>query len=405
MLKKIVFIVILLVFAKPIYDVATEWLNQVEVESVLPATQPKVENSEELAVSLSVPQVNVELPKSVTNIEQLTDAFFYYFSRYETDFTIHYKGSTSDIENLLTRATKEAAGRDGYIGGHLGAREMKYEYGKMDATIHVTQDYLTNLAQEQVVDQTVANIISKVNPSTMTDFEKVKFVNDTIVKNTVYSEQTQASAHSAYAIAQEGKGVCQGYALLALKLLQSLGMDALYVTGDVYTGGHAWNLVNVDGQWYHLDTTWNDPVPDRGKGVRYTYFLANDTQMKQDHAWITADYPKATSNDYAFMHVVQDSYEKDSYVYYSNSQQNNTLYRLDMRTGENTALTKSRAQFITGEGDWLYFSNYSNGAYLAKIRLDGTEESVIYREEVKNLFIEDSMLYFTTADGLKKVDL
>ena len=64
-----------------------------------------------------------------------------------------------------------------------------------------------------------------------------------------------------------------------------------------------------------------------------------------------------------------------------------------------------RALFIVGEGDWLYFSNYSNGAYLAKIRLDGTELTTLYKEQVENLFIEEDMLYFTTADGLKKTEL
>ena len=66
------------------------------------------------------------------------------------------------------------------------------------------------------------------------------------------------------AVLKEHKGVCQGYALLALKMLRELGIETLYVVGEVNTGPHAWNLVKVDGEWYHLDTTWNDPVPDRG---------------------------------------------------------------------------------------------------------------------------------------------
>ncbi|MEK4227939.1 transglutaminase domain-containing protein [Solibacillus sp. FSL H8-0538] len=407
MLKKLAILVILFVFAKPIYDVAMKFINdKAYIEDVLPVTVPANEKNSSFDVTNPISTTQeAKLPKNVTSMEELTDAFFYYFSHFETDFTIHYKGSTSDIGNILTRATQEATARDGYIGGHLGAREMEYEYGKLDATIQVSQDYLTNAAQEQVVEQAVASIVASVKPATMTDFEKVKFVNDYIVKNTVYSEATVTSAHSAFTILQEQKGVCQGYALLALKLLQALGMEALYITGEVYTGGHAWNLVKVDGDWYHLDTTWNDPVPDRGQGVRYEYFLANDTQMKQDHAWVATDFPKATSNNYGFMHVVQDSYEKGGYVYYSNIQKDNVLYRLNMQTGENVRLTSSRALFITGYGDWLYFSNYSNGAYLAKIRLDGTEEQTLYREEVEGLFIEDGVLYFTTSDGLKKMEI
>ncbi len=93
----------------------------------------------------------------------------------------------------------------------------------------------------------------------MSDFEKAKAVNDYIVLNTTYSENTATSPHNPYAILKEGKGVCQAYALLTYRLLKAGGMDVRYVTG--YAGeDHAWNLVKVDGKWYHLDTTWNDPV-------------------------------------------------------------------------------------------------------------------------------------------------
>ena len=225
------------------------------------------------------------------------------------------------------------------------------------------------------------------------------------MKNTVYSEDSVASSHSAYAVAYEGKGVCQGYALFAQKLMQALGLESMYVVGEVYTGGHAWNLVKVDGEWYHVDMTWNDPVPDRGNGVRYDYFLLNDTDMREDHAWQEVDYPKAVSTKYRFMHVVQDSYEQGDYMYFSNIEDHNKLYKLHKMTGETQRVADVRALFIVGQGDWLYFSNYSNGAYLAKIRLDGTEQTTLYEEEVKNLFIEEDMLYFTTADGLKKTEL
>lgn len=409
MLKRLTFIVILLVFAKPAYDVATEYLDDfgalpnIKVESV---QQPEMEQpSAELIATDAQPGTTAELPKKIGSPEQLADAFYYYFSRFEESFTIEYKGSTADIENMLKSATEQGASRDTYIEGHLGAREIEYEYGKMHATINVSQEYLTNVSQEQVVDTKIAAIVATVDPSTMTDFEKVKFTNDYIVQNTAYSEDTVVSAHSACAVAQEGKAVCQGYALFALKLLRALDVKAMYVVGEVYTGGHAWNLVQVDGEWYHLDTTWNDPVPDRGKGVRYDYFLINDKDLRKDHTWIAEDYPKATSEKYRYMHVVQDSYEKGDYVYFSHSDQDNKLYRLNKKTGEASPLVDTRALFIVGHGDWLYFSNYSNGGYLSKIRLDGSEQSTLYREEVKNLFIEDDMLYFTAPDGMKKVEL
>ena len=406
MLKRITIFVILLVFAKPVYDLGMDYMETTKItvdEATLPVTTGQITMDAE--VTTTQPVQSVTLPEKVTSMEEMADAFFYYFSHFETNFTIEYQGSTADIKQILSRATEEATKRDTYIAGHLGNREIEYEYRRMDATIQVKQDYLTNLEQEKVVDSIVESLIATVQPEEMTDFEKVKFVNDYIVKNTVYSEDSVASSHSAYAVAYEGKGVCQGYALFAQKLMQALGLESMYVVGEVYTGGHAWNLVKVDDEWYHLDTTWNDPVPDRGNGIRYDYFLLNDTDMRVDHAWEAVDYPKAISAKYRFMHVVQDSYEQGDYIYFSNAEDNNKLYKLHKVTGETQRVADVRALFVVGEGDWLYFSNYSNGAYLAKIRLDGTELTTLYKEEVENLFIEEDMLYFTTADGLKQTEL
>ncbi len=417
MLKRITFLVIAIVLIKPIYDFGSQWLdeakqfisdNEVIIQDATSDVLSTVNSAKDNLVTTatdSLVTMDVDLPDSVQTKEELEDSFYYYLSRWETNFEIHYVGSTADIENLIQAAVDQAAGRDHYLLGHLADRTIEYEYSSFDAKIRVHQTYLTNSAQEQVVNEKVASILSTVSSEEMSDFQKVKFVNDYIVKSTEYSEESTASPHSAYAVLQEHKGVCQGYALLALKMLQALGVETQYVVGEVYTGGHAWNLVKVDGKWYHLDTTWNDPTPDRKNVVRYEYFLIDDAKMELDHTWIQTDYPKSSDTKFNFMAQIDHAYEQDGLIYYSNVDDDNILYRMDINTGETTRLTDSRAQFIVGFNDWLYFSNYSNGAFLSKIRTDGTGESILYRDEVNNLFVEDGYLYFSTDEGLKKMEL
>ncbi|MFL0505912.1 DUF5050 domain-containing protein [Ureibacillus sp. 179-F W5.1 NHS] len=417
MLKRITFLVIAIVLIKPIYDFGSQWYDdvmqflnnhEVKIEDASSEVLSSVSSAKETLVNTAanaLTTVDVELPNSVQTTEELADSFYYYLSRWETNFEIHYVGSTADIENIIQKAIDDAASRDQYIFGHLAERTIEYEYSSLDAKIKVHQTYLTNPAQEDVVNEKVASILSTVDAESMSDFQKVKFVNDYIVKNTEYSTNTAASPHSAYAVIQENKGVCQGYALLALKMLQALGVETKYVVGEVYTGGHAWNLVKVDGEWYHLDTTWNDPTPDRKNIVRYEYFLVNDDKLKLDHTWIHSDYPEAKSSKFEFMAQIDHAYEQDGVIYYSNVDDNNLLYRMDLNTGETAPLTNSRAQYIVGAGEWIYFSNYSNGAYLTKIRTDGSDESTLYRGEVDNLFVEDGYLYFSTEEGLKKLEL
>lgn len=416
MLKRLIILLILVVMIKPAYDLSTyiwnkavQWMNdnqmaeKVENIDFSIIEQTAKETIAETASSISSLQDAIHLPTKVKSVDDLANAFFEHFRKWETDFEIQYVGSTSDIEHLIQQAAEQASNRDPYILGHLGDRKIEYQYGKYNAKIKVHQEYLTNPVLEQYVDEQVASVLANVDANSMSDFEKVKFVNDYIVKNTVYSADTTLSPHSAAAVLMEHKGVCQGYALLALKMLRELGVETLYITGEVNTGPHAWNLVKVNGDWYHLDTTWNDPVPDRKNMVSYKYFLVDDATMKLDHRWEEGKYPKATNKKYAFMTKIDHAYEQDGYIFYSNTQDNHRLYRLNLATGENIRLTNSRAQYIVAAGNWIYFSNYSRGAYLARIRTDGSEEAIIYRKKVSDLAVVDGYLIFETDEGLKKM--
>ena len=71
-------------------------------------------------------------------------------------------------------------------------------------------------------------------------------------------------------------------------LLTKAKIRSIYITG--YAGGesHAWNLVRVDNQWYHVDTTWDDPgfsKNPRSGQENSKYFLVSDGRIKSDHQW------------------------------------------------------------------------------------------------------------------------
>lgn len=401
-LRKLIVIGLLLVFAKPVYDDLKQ-LYQQNID-IIPVSILEDRRIEKVSLS-KTEDADKQLPSTVYDEETMAEAFYYYFSQYSEQFELHYQGDTTNLKNIIERAIAKANVQDSYISGHLSDRTLEYTYSKKEATIRVTQAYLTNEAQEKIVDEKIEAILSNVPLQTMTDFEKVQFANDYIVKNTMYSEQAETNVHSAYAVAVEGKAVCQGYALFMTKLLRSMDIEVLYVVGEVNTGGHAWNLVEVDGQWYHVDTTWNDPVPDRGKHGSYEYLLVNDEQMKRDHKWIAEDYPAATSKRFAYMHTMRDSYQIGDLIYYSDINDGDRLHVMNIKTGEDKQLSPSRALYITGLGDWLYFSNYSQGGYLTKIKHDGTEEQIILRDFVENLWIEDQYLYFKTESGFNKTAL
>ncbi len=84
--------------------------------------------------------------------------------------------------------------------------------------------------------------------------------------------------HSAAGVLVEGKGVCESYAKAMQMMLTMAGVPNKYVSGSANnnTGngfeGHAWNLIQVNGKWYHVDTTWG-------------LFMLTDEEIGYDHHW------------------------------------------------------------------------------------------------------------------------
>jgi len=428
--KKLAIIVILIIFIDPIYTAGKAvvqqvitWANNDEIETMLLSTKDKIidvtaklsenasietatpieEKPEEGAVTAPVAK-KPEAKLVVTNAKEMADAMYAYYSSFSPTFEIQYKGDTQRIEQLVEEAYENAIKRDDYVYGHISKHSIRFEYGRKTAKIFGEQSYLMTPEQAAFVEMNVQEIVASINEKSLSDVEKVRAVNDYIVANTAYTDQTNSSPHSAYTVLAEHGGVCQGYALLAHSMLQKLGIETKYIVGYVGQEGHAWNLVKLDGQWYHLDTTWNDPVPDRKGAVRYQYFLVDDRTMAKDHTWIAKDYPKATSTMYSYFHNVDFAAQVGQQIFYSNVADDNKLYVLDLQTGKSERVSKSRAQYIVYADGWLYFSNYSHGAYLTKIRPDGSGEKVLNREETKDLFVQDNYLYFTTNE-LKKMAL
>ena len=63
-------------------------------------------------------------------------------------------------------------------------------------------------------------------------------------------------------------------------------------------------LALLDGDWYHIDPTWDDPLPDGRE--RHTYFCLTDAEMARDHSWDTSAYPKANGTSYSLRWADRD---------------------------------------------------------------------------------------------------
>lgn len=231
--------------------------------------------------------------KSVGAIQQKLLAAM---NKRESTVRFVYQGQTKSLQTQLKEALDQAMDSDPYI--HYTIASYSYDYRGTTSTADVTVrlTYRETGTQTDYVNQRVKEILSTVIKPGMSDHEKVKAINDWVVLNLKYD--TSLQKYTAYDGLSTGSTVCQGYSLLTHKLLKEAGIQNKIVEGTAYSESnprgqlHAWNLVHLDGKWYHLDTTWNDPVPNRDGAVSYTYYLRSDDQMSKDHTWVKS-YPAA----------------------------------------------------------------------------------------------------------------
>ncbi len=139
--------------------------------------------------------------------------------------------------------------------------------------------------------QAVADAVTHAGQS---DFEKALALHDWITENSEYDRTVTYFAPENLFLYHTG--VCNAYMKAYTLLLTAVGIESKEVTGTANGGLHGWNLVKLDGEWYHVDCTWDDPLTDGWE--RHDYFCVPDDIMREDHIWNAADYPAATGTKY-----------------------------------------------------------------------------------------------------------
>ena len=175
--------------------------------------------------------------------------------------------------------------------------------------------YLTNKKREFLAN--VESLLDGLPAGS--DYDKELYLHDRLIERTEYDSDYEEQ-QSAFSVVMEGRGVCAGYAFAFQYLLMRAGIESYYVVGQSYGENHAWNLVKVDGQWYYVDPTWDDPrlLLDEETGEtgqspyspHYAYFNITTAMLQEDHTIAGAPdnvpLPDCTATD-AFYHRVNDS--------------------------------------------------------------------------------------------------
>lgn len=160
-------------------------------------------------------------------------------------------------------------------------------------------------------EKKVIELCSTILPQDMPDYEKVFVIHEYLVDNNYYNMddiniQRQWINHVAYGTLCAGYGVCQSYAEATRILCDAVGVPCYYISGQGNGGGHAWNMVQLQGEWYLVDNTWDDPVTNDGSSLKlYDYFVITSEQMRKDHTWEYSDFPECTATELNYERIVE----------------------------------------------------------------------------------------------------
>lgn len=127
----------------------------------------------------------------------------------------------------------------------------------------------------------------------MTDVEKIFAVHDYLVFNYVYDI---TDMDQTYMIFLKKSGVCAAYSEAFQHMMNILGINCTLVSSDEMQ--HIWNMVEVDGKWYHIDVTWDDPVYDRFAIAYHDHILLSADAMSEMDHYGFAPYYSATDTTY-----------------------------------------------------------------------------------------------------------
>jgi len=165
------------------------------------------------------------------------------------------------------------------------------------------------MAQQRFDEETQTILRSIIKPGTNL-IQRALAIHDYIVNNVVYDEdelyrrKSSVISHTAYGAIVEKKAVCEGIAYAFSHLAKKVGINVTVVNGIADGGEHAWNMIQIGSDYYHIDATWDIKNRPDSSVKAYDYFCLCDSDFKTRN-WDKKIYPKCTSTRYNYFTVTK----------------------------------------------------------------------------------------------------
>ncbi|HBJ1645884.1 TPA: transglutaminase domain-containing protein [Clostridium botulinum] len=242
-----------------------------------------------ISINIITYPINAEVVPKVSNMQEVEDIIYKHLINRDENISFIYTGSSREFKNNIVETIKLAYSKDDYTERSWLQIKPNVNINSDEISANIKVDYLTNNEQEKFIDNQIKEITDKLINDKMSDFEKVKTINDYLVNR--YEYDYTLSSSNVYSALTTNYTVCQGYSLTAYKMLKNVGIESRIGVGTNKGASHSWNIVKIGDSWYHLDITNNDSTRSN------KYFLVSDEFLEEnEYRWDKIQYPKALKN-------------------------------------------------------------------------------------------------------------
>ena len=267
--------------------------------------------------------------------------------------------------------------------------------------------YLTNAKEEQQeLDAALQEVKSKIDTSGMSDEEIVLAYHEYLTSTVAYAYEdyfngTIAANHGydMYGALVKHSCVCQGYAETMFYLLREAGLSCAIASSENIN--HAWNIVKIHGEWYHIDATWDDPVWDMPGRSYHDYFLVSfDTMNKNtliNHTKDRTDMVVSAQWGDTYTTAVDTTYESGKFW-------NGIEKAIFYKDGYWYSISEGSSKTSFNINKYQYSTNINKVLYSGTAKW-ATPSGGYYPGVYSSIYLRGDNLYFTTPDSLNKIDI
>ena len=225
------------------------------------------------------------------------------------------------------------------------------ENGKYSAVTYIITAYSNPTNYKSDASEYKGNFdaaIKEINAKGLSAYETAKRIHDYIINHYSYrneskilsSNTTNETRAVGYMLAHK-EGCCESYAKLTKVLCDYYNVPCILVSSD----DHMWNEIQIEGEWYLYDVTWDDAE----NKLSYNYFLKGSNSVNDEHHKITENAYIKLNNEGKFVPITEYGCLKDPQIskmdYKVTTPSNNTDTKQQITTTK-TSTTASTTKTI-----------------------------------------------------------